>query len=279
MTWRVTQLLDINIFVTPLINESLWWIFVCHHSAASHVCDMMCDMTFPWNTYVWLVLFTSRSHGNAEFSLLDLRESWLSCFTQVWHNSFIFTHMCDTTLARLRGCMCACACGGVCVCACVWVVCRLKFAGYLWDTTQSTLEHMCVMTHSYAHMHRSYLARLIHMRHDSVTVYMWDTTHTIYVRHDSLMIYMWDTTLTVYVKHDTVMRVKFHSNACDISQYCVWHFTVMRVKFHSNASDISQYCVWHFGYYFWCIPANATYGVASVSRIDKITGLFCKKAL
>ena len=32
-------------------------------------------------------------------------------------------------------------------------------------------------------------------------------------------------------------------------------------------------------YYDYCIPKPDDYGVASVSRIDKIIGLFCKRAL
>ena len=117
------------------------------------------------------------------------------------------------------------------------------------------LIHMHAITHSYVcHDSFIYVPRLICVR---------TMTH-LYVCHDSFICVPW-------LIH---MHAITHSYVCHDSFMCVPRLIRMRAKNYSYAYHDLFVCV------IWTIHiCDISHGVASVSMIDKITVLFCKRAL
>jgi len=116
------------------------------------------------------------------------------------------------------------------------------------------------------------------------TPYTWDMTHS-YVWHASFicvtwLIHMCDLTDS-YVWHDSFMRVTWLIHMCDTTHSYVWHASwripireTRLIHMCDMPHDVFLY-VRHDS--FVCVRSwRRAYGVAPISRLLKIIGLFCR---
>jgi len=86
---------------------------------------------------------------------------------------------------------------------------------------------------------------------------------------------------------DSFMCVTWQIDVCDVTRSCVWHDSFMCVTWLVHVCDVTRSCGWRdsFMCVTWLIRSNRTidhtdyYRVATISRLLKIIGLFCKRAL
>jgi len=146
----------------------------------------------------------------------------------------------------------------MCLCVCKGVPCKCAEA------------HMWVTYVTHMRMRPTWVTHMCAMSHSLVSVYMWVT----YVTHMRLK--------PTWV---TRMCAMSHSHVCHGSPTCVpwvvdmctckWliisrSHVYMWVTYHTHANDMSHAHVCHKSL------LTHSYGVATVSRIDKIIGLFCR---
>ena len=151
-------------------------------------------------------------------------------------------------------------------------------------------DHMPDRTHSYV-WHESFtcVTGLIHM------CYMTN----LYVWHDSFIFMTWLNHTRVMLNHtcvawlnhtcDPIICVTWLNHTCDMTQPCPWHDS--RITWHDSFTcvtwlihtyEMTQSYSWHDVVLntSWLITwQKSGYGVALVSRLLKIIGLFCRRAL
>ena len=175
---------------------------------------------------------------------------------------------------------------------------------YVWHDTficVTWLIHMCDMTHSY-------------VWHDTFICVTWlihicDMTHS-YVWHDSFIcvtwhIHMCDMTHS-YVWHDAFICVTWLIHMCGVAHSYAWQAVIDKalvkdkdkrvqtaeqflallatVPLHFTPTAPIGLSMWHDSFISvnWHDPSicvTSAYGVATISRLLKIIGLFCKRAL
>jgi len=205
--------------------------------------------------------------------MCDVTHSWY----KLWHGSFICVtcriHLCDMTHLRAwHDSFMNESCCHTCIRITVQATTGYTNPCDLPHTNLTCLIHMCFMINS--HMWRDsfvHFAWLIHtcrmthsyLWHDSFTCVTWlmriyDMFHS-YMRHDSFICATWPINLC-----DINHRGRLRGFVCVWVCVCVCACGRIPVVAHKVASFSSS---------------SWFYGVASVSRIDKIVGLFCKRAL
>ena len=85
--------------------------------------------------------------------------------------------------------------------------------------------------------------------------------------HAMRLLFIWDVP-PWYVWHDSFMRVAWLCYKCDVTDSCACDTNDAEVS-----SDLFMCTKWHM------YVRDMTYGVATISRLLKIIGLFCKRAL
>ena len=96
--------------------------------------------------------------------------------------------------------------------------------------------------------------------------HLWYVTHLWCVTHVWCATHLWYVTHTWYVSHITVICVTCHM--CVTYHRCVAHHTCVTYMWH--ICDIMTWHRWHHSH---------IYGVATIRRLLKIIGLFCKRLL
>jgi len=189
----------------------------------------------------------------------------------MWHNCVVSARVCVSVCMCMWVCVCVCVCVCAIVCLCLFVCVSRKM--WAWRIRIHHDYFVCGMTHWYA-------TWPIYMRRDSFT---YDVTHS----HVTWLFHIW---------RDSFMCVCYHSFV-ELTHSCVCAITLSYVAWLA----LVRVCVWVGGWagvvvwvwvwvWVWvcvreriCVcdslTCDAAYGVASVSRIDKFTGLFCKRAL
>ena len=183
---------------------------------------------------------------------------------------------------------------------------HMRIATYNW-MYRALIEYIWILHYTYAWVRISYNI------YEYIIQYIWIYTHTIYMYitlHIRMSAYMHECVWILYNMYDSYSMYEHYTiyiNECICTlphtgeyiehaynmyeswfiQY-VWisHYTYAWVHLHiaTYTWALIQY-VWtlHYIYAWICMPVVqyvwVIYGVASVSRIDRIIGLFCKRAL
>ena len=143
------------------------------------------------------------------------------------------------------------------------------------------LIHMCDMPYSYT---KAFFIRATCRDH------MCDIPHS-YVRHASCIHAIWQIHTRgmphSYVRHDRFIRAACLIRMCDMTDSYVCHASFICVTCLIHVCDsvtLHLVCSWASTRVTWCFHIHIhinrnKYGVASISRLLKIIGLFCKRAL
>jgi len=122
-------------------------------------------------------------------------------------------------------------------------------------TYVTRLIHMCDMTHS-------------HMWHDSFTCLTWQI-HMCDLTHRRPLKVSWPT-LARWSWLKTMSRLR---EMRDLTRSYVWHDSFVCVTWLVGMCDLTRWYVWHT--LLVCVTRH-TYGVATISRLLKVIGLFCR---
>jgi len=228
----------------------------------------------------WLVYTCDMAHSYV----------WHDSFIYVWLDSFIcvawLIHMCDMTHSYV------CHDSFICV---IWLIrmCDMTHS-YVWHDSficVTWLIHMCDMTHIYVwHDLIICVAWLIcmcdmtniHQWHDSYFCF-WPTQHRKPIFWDDAQV-----TWLIYicamthsdVWHDTFTCMIWLIHTCEMTHTHMWHDSYTHVTWLIHTIHAHSY-VRHdsFTRVKWLMLLFFACGVAMISRLLQIIGLFCKRAL
>jgi len=238
-------------------NTTTTALFICAKSPI-----LMCDMThvYVWHDSFLDVTWLIQAIRPLQHSFIYAKWLILMCDmtdSYVWHDLFIYMTWLILAIRPLRHSF---------ICA-TWLIhtCDMTHSD---STTTTALIHLCKVTDS-------------HVWHDSFIYVTWlihicAMTHSDYTTTTAL-IYLCKMTDS-HVWHDSFICLTRLIQICD-----TWLIQTIRPLQHSFIGVTWLIlCVWHDSfrqYDHYSIHSFVWYGVATISRLLKIKGLFCKRAL
>ena len=155
-------------------------------------------------------------------------------------------------------------------------------------TNESCHPHECVMSHirmSMSHIRMSHVTLMnafTHMNESCRTCVSYVTHTPIVVSEESVVVHTYEMIMShIWMRHVTCTNESCHTCEWVMSHIRMCQVTHMNQSCHSHES-VAVFTVADFrNTWRICLFVSSRwlYGVASVSRIDKIIGLFCKRAL